>query len=172
MSHGEALGDTRDPRPTRRRTCRTRGFPHSAATTGGFPTRSRGDWHRRGGWRSPRCPHDHPETTSRRPRQRLRLPPGVVLRPARSSAPRHRHGPRLLAPQEVAGGPPRAADGLLRALRPDGLLAVARRWVDAFPPTGKREVDEPRKPEMRELPLGDPSVSNARGRRWARCRVP
>ncbi len=33
---------------------------------------------------------------------------------------------------------------------------VARRWVDAFPPTEKGEVLEQRKPEARELLLGDP----------------
>ena len=33
---------------------------------------------------------------------------------------------------------------------------VARRWVDAFPPTEKGEVLEERKPEARELLLGDP----------------
>ena len=33
---------------------------------------------------------------------------------------------------------------------------VARRWVDAFPPTRKGEVLEERKPEARELLLGDP----------------
>ena len=33
---------------------------------------------------------------------------------------------------------------------------VARRWVDAFPPTDKGEVVEERKPEARELLLGDP----------------
>ena len=33
---------------------------------------------------------------------------------------------------------------------------VARRWVDAFPPTEKGEVVEERKPEARELLLGDP----------------
>ena len=33
---------------------------------------------------------------------------------------------------------------------------VARRWVDAFPPTEKGEVVEERKPEVRELLLGNP----------------
>ncbi len=33
---------------------------------------------------------------------------------------------------------------------------VARRWVDAFPPTEKGEVLEERKPEARELLLGNP----------------
>ena len=33
---------------------------------------------------------------------------------------------------------------------------VARRWVDAFPPTERGEVVEERKPEARELLLGDP----------------
>ena len=33
---------------------------------------------------------------------------------------------------------------------------VARRWVDAFPPTEKGEVVEERKPEARELLLGNP----------------
>ena len=33
---------------------------------------------------------------------------------------------------------------------------VARRWVDAFPPTEKGKVQEERKPEARELLLGDP----------------
>ena len=33
---------------------------------------------------------------------------------------------------------------------------VARRWVDAFPPKEKGEVAEERKPEARELLLGDP----------------
>ena len=33
---------------------------------------------------------------------------------------------------------------------------MARRWVDAFPPTEKGKVVEERKPEARELLLGDP----------------
>ena len=34
---------------------------------------------------------------------------------------------------------------------------MARRWVDAFPPTEKGEVVEERKPEARELLLGNPT---------------
>ena len=33
---------------------------------------------------------------------------------------------------------------------------VAKRWVDAFPPTERGKVAEERKPETRELVLGDP----------------
>ena len=33
---------------------------------------------------------------------------------------------------------------------------MGRRWVDAFPPTEKGEVVEARKPEARELLVGDP----------------
>ena len=109
------IRDTRVPRPTRCRRSRTRRFPGTAATPRRCRTglRDIGHRHARSGPR--RCRHDHPETTARRSRQRLRLPPGVALRAGRLPLrPRPPHRARLLAPQAVAGRAHQAARVLLR----------------------------------------------------------
>ena len=109
------IRDTRVPRPTRCRRSRTRRFPGTAATPRRCRTglRDIGHRHARSGPR--RCRHDHPETTARRSRQRLRLPPGVALRAGRRPLrPRPPHRGRLLAPQAVAGRAHQAARVLLR----------------------------------------------------------